>query len=434
MGRYSYDRWPRYVPVAERRRKAAKKIAKMRKSGRKISPVEIEGRKIAKTFWGDAWCKNLEAYSDYANRMPRGRTYVRNGSVLDLQIDPGRVRSLVSGTSIYKIDVKIAPLPKRQWTEIKRRCGGQIASLVELLMGNISKGVMEIVTRKGEGLFPAPKDISLSCSCPDWATMCKHVAATLYGVGARLDHDPELLFTLRKVDPTEMVEAAVDQPPTGTRRRPRKARAIDPADLSSVFGVDIDTDGVSSDEVPGPARSASKNQRAARTRKKPSAKKPRTKKPVAKKPVAKKPVAKKPVAKKPSAKKPASKKPKTKKPSAKKPASKKPASKKPAFKKPKTKKPKTKKPASKKPASKKPAAKRPAAKRPAAKKPAAKKPAARRPAAKGPASRKPASKKLAAKKPAAKKPAAKKPAAKKKTPKRRSPAKKAGKKPPSSPK
>jgi len=262
MSWYSYDEWRPYVSVAERRRKAAKKIAKMKKAGRKISPVEIAGRNITATFWGDAWCRNLEAYSDYANRLPRGRTYVRNGSVIDLQIEAGRVRALVSGSDIYEVDIKIKPLAKPRWTDIKRRCAGQIDSLVELLKGSISKGVMEIVTRKGEGLFPAPKEISLSCSCPDWATMCKHVAATLYGVGARLDHAPEMLFTLRGVDPTEMVEAAVEQP--SRTYKPRKVRTLVSEDLSSVFGVDIDMDGVSEGDVAPPAK---RGQRAARTQK-----------------------------------------------------------------------------------------------------------------------------------------------------------------------
>jgi len=265
MGRYFYNGWPRYVPVAERRRRAAKKIAKMRKSGRDISPVEIAGRKIATTFWGGAWCKNLEAYSDYSNRLPRGRTYVRNGSVLDLQIKVGRVRALVSGTDIYKVDIEIKPLARKRWAEIKRQCAGQFDSLVELLRGSISKSVMEIVTRKGDGLFPSPREITLSCSCPDWATMCKHVAATLYGVGARLDHEPELLFTLRGADPTEMVEAAVDQPPTAGK--PRRARALGTDELSSVFGVDINTDGVSSDEVSTPTKPAKRTKRTAKTRK-----------------------------------------------------------------------------------------------------------------------------------------------------------------------
>jgi uncharacterized Zn finger protein len=298
MGRYDESDWPPYVPVAERRRRAAQKVAKMNKSGQQVSPVEIVGRKIATTFWGDAWCANLEAYSDYSNRLPRGRTYVRNGSVIDLQIAAGQVRALVNGTDLYTIDIKIKPLPKKKWTAIKGRCAGQIDSLVELLQGSISKSVMEIVTRKGEGLFPSPREISLSCSCPDWATMCKHVAATLYGVGARLDHAPELLFTLRGADPTEMVEAAIDQP-TGVGEA-RKGRLLETDELSSVFGVEIDMDGVSPDESSIPSTPT----------KKPAPRKPTTKKPTTKKKAAKKATTDKKTAskRKTSARRPAAKK------------------------------------------------------------------------------------------------------------------------------
>ena len=265
MGRYSYeDRYP-YVSVARRRAQAAHRITKLKRAGREVSPVEIARRTIAATFWGDAWCRNLESYSDYSNRLPRGRTYVRNGSVIDLQIEAGRVRALVSGSDIYEVDIRIKPLARRRWTGIKGQCAGGIDSLVELLQGSISKSVMEVVTRRGEGLFPAPREISLRCSCPDWATMCKHVAATLYGVGARLDHMPELLFTLRGVDPAEMVEAAVDRPPPGVRSG--RGRVLESTELSSVFGIDIDIDKdeVSASDGASPAR---RGRRAVRTKKK----------------------------------------------------------------------------------------------------------------------------------------------------------------------
>jgi uncharacterized Zn finger protein len=294
VGWYSYDEWRPYVSVAQRRRRAAKKVAKMKKAGREVSPVEIAGRKIAATFWGDAWCKNLEAYSDYSNRLPRGRTYVRNGSVIDLQIAAGRVRSLVSGSDLYQVDIEIKPLAKPRWTDIKGRCAGQIGSLVELLRGSISKGVMEIVTRKGEGLFPSPKEISLSCSCPDWATMCKHVAATLYGVGARLDHETEMLFTLRGVDPAEMVEAALEQPSKGGKSRRGRVLASD--ELSSVFGVDFDMAGASEEDVAPPVK---RRLRAARTKNQTGKRSAAARKPVPgakvgkKKPAAKKKAVKK---------------------------------------------------------------------------------------------------------------------------------------------
>ena len=311
MGRYSYeDRHP-YVSVAHRRAQAAHRITKMKRAGRKVSPVEIARRTIAATFWGDAWCRNLESYSDYANRLPRGRTYVRNGSVIDLQIEAGRVRALVSGSHIYEVDIRIKPLARRRWTGIKGQCAGRIDSLVELLQGSISKSVMEVVTRRGKGLFPAPREISLRCSCPDWATMCKHVAATLYGVGARLDHVPELLFTLRGVDPAEMVEAAVDRPPPGVRSR--RGRVLESDELSSVFGIDIDIDEdeASASGVAVPAR---RSRRAVRTKKKSAKRTAAVRKPPATKSsrkakAATKKAAKKKTKKRRSAKKAAAKRP-----------------------------------------------------------------------------------------------------------------------------
>jgi len=279
MSRYDHEGWAPYVPVAKRRLQAAKKVAKMKKAGKSIHPIEISGRKIATTFWGDAWCKNLEAYSDYSNRLPRGRTYVRNGSVIDLQIETGRVRALVTGSEIYKVDITIKSLAKKRWTDVKKKCAGQIGSLIELLQGSISKGVMEIVTSKGTGLFPSPREISLDCSCPDWATMCKHVAATLYGVGARLDHEPELLFSLRGVDPAELVEAAVDQLPAA--RSSRGGRTLKSDELSSVFGIDIDTDDTTPENAPKTSR-RSKSTRSPERKTKKATTKARTKKTVKK--------------------------------------------------------------------------------------------------------------------------------------------------------
>ena len=248
------------------------------------SAVLIEGRKIARTFWGESWCRNLEAYSDYANRLPRGRTYVRNGSVIDLRIQPGRVQALVSGSSVYEVKIEITRLARKRWTAIKSQCAGQIDSMIELLQGAISRGVMAVVTRKGGGLFPAPKDIALSCSCPDWATMCKHVAAVLYGVGARLDHQPEMLFTLRGVEPVELIAAAVTDVPT-TRKSGRR-RLLKTEDMSSVFGIDLALGAASEgDEAPRHTRRRKKTPakratttRAAAARKKPAARTKATKK------------------------------------------------------------------------------------------------------------------------------------------------------------
>src|SRR4030088_3718712 len=200
----SWYEWREYVPVAERRRRAQQKLKKLKKKGQSVAPVTIEGRTIAKTFWGKSWCANLERYSDYATRVPRGRTYVRNGSVLDLQIAEGEVVAMVAGSSLYKIKIAIAPVKNARWKAICRDCAGSIDSLVELLQGRLAKGVMDRVCRQGDGLFPLPGEIKLNCSCPDGAGMCKHGIGLLYGVGARLDEQPQFLFVLRGVDVEEL--------------------------------------------------------------------------------------------------------------------------------------------------------------------------------------------------------------------------------------
>jgi uncharacterized Zn finger protein len=241
-GNYGYyGGWRPYVPVAQRRANAAREIAKlMKKTGRAASPVVLAGRAIAGTFWGKAWCDNLEAYSDYANRLPRGRTYIRNGSVVDLQISEGKITSCVSGSELYKIEINIKPLPQRLWKAIQTECAGKIDSLIELLQGKLSSAVMQVVTRQQTGLFPSPKEIGLDCSCPDWADLCKHVAATLYGVGARLDQKPELLFLLRGVDAADLISRAS----AADIVRPKGAgepAAIAESELADVFGIDLDT-------------------------------------------------------------------------------------------------------------------------------------------------------------------------------------------------
>ena len=227
-----------YVSVAERQKKAEKAIAKARKGGSDLTPISASRGAIAKTFWGKAWCKNLESYSDYANRMPRGRTYVRNGSVIDLKITTGEVRAKVMGSSLYTVNVAVTAVVENQWKAIAADCSGSVDTLVELLQGKLSKTVMERISKQGTGLFPAPKEIKLSCSCPDYATMCKHVAAVLYGVGARLDQQPELLFTLRKVDANDLVTQAG----TGLQysgKGSKSGKVLDDSMLADVFGIEM---------------------------------------------------------------------------------------------------------------------------------------------------------------------------------------------------
>jgi uncharacterized Zn finger protein len=246
----SFGGWAPYVPVAARRRKAEREMEKLRKKGAVVSPVKIEGRQIARTFWGKAWCDNLESYRDYENRLPRGRTYVRNGSVVDLQIAPREVTAMVSGSKIYKVNVSIGDLANARWKTLCADCSGGIDSLVELLQGRFSKGVMERLCRQDTGLFPRPSEIRFTCSCSDYASMCKHIAAVLYGVGARLDESPELLFRLRAVDETELLSDLGSALPD-TRTKRDTAQTLVGDDLAALFGLDMEES-----EASAPSRSA----------------------------------------------------------------------------------------------------------------------------------------------------------------------------------
>lgn len=230
--------WPEYVPVADQRRRAEKELAKLRKRGRQVAPVVVQGQKIARSFWGQSWCSNLERYSDFASRLPRGRSYVRNGLVVDLQIAEGRVTANVSGSELYDVAITIAPVVATRWRAICSDCSGSIGSLVELLQGRLDKSVMDRVCRQGDGLFPSPREIKLSCSCPDSARMCKHVAAVLYGVGARLDEAPRLLFVLRGVDEGELL-AGAGQDLAASKPVPAAAKLLDNDDVAALFGLDM---------------------------------------------------------------------------------------------------------------------------------------------------------------------------------------------------
>ena len=228
--------WERYVPVAERLREAKKQIAQLKKKGKikVIEPVEIEGKAIAKKFWGKRWCEHLESFADFENRLPRGRTYARNGSICHLEIQKGIIKAFVSGSSLYTVEVQIATLQKDLWQTIKDKCSGQIGSMLELLKGTLSDQVMDVVTDSEKGLFPKTKEIHYSCNCPDWADMCKHVAAVLYGIGARLDERPELLFLLRGVDAQELITTKL------TTHTTKTDDLLEDKDLHELFDIELD--------------------------------------------------------------------------------------------------------------------------------------------------------------------------------------------------
>jgi uncharacterized Zn finger protein len=267
FGSDGWDDYPPYLSVGEKKARGAVALATLLKKARRTAEpvVAPRGRRFTTTFWGQAWADNLERYADLANRLARGRAYLRNGSVLDLVIRPGQVEAHVAGTELYRVTIGLTPLAKARWRRIVARCTGRIGSLVGLLRGELSDDVLAVLTDAREGLFPEPRELALGCSCPDGARVCKHVAAVLYGVSVRLDSRPELLFDLRQVDQAELLGSAT----AGAVGRPRTAagKRIAADRLSAVFGIEL--------EPTRPAGVGRGTLRTAATRRSPPASPPR---------------------------------------------------------------------------------------------------------------------------------------------------------------
>jgi len=271
----SYGRWAPYVPVAQRRAKAEREAKSMAKKGQKLRPIQIPGRNIATSFWGAAWCQNLEKYSDWANRMPRGRSYARNGSIIDLQIVEGKITSLVSGSEVYRIQVTVEKINPSTWKAIRRDCASKVGSLIDLMRGKLPEDVMKRLTSQKDGMFPSPNEIKIQCSCPDRAVMCKHAAATLYGVGHLLDSEPELFFLMRGVSRTDLIGDAIKTQKQSDPMGLDAHSTLDGDDLGALFGIDLAT----AEDSAGTADPKSKRKTTARSgTKKPPGKKATKKK------------------------------------------------------------------------------------------------------------------------------------------------------------
>ena len=234
--KFDYENYDLIHSVSELKARAAKQVKwYTRKMGRELHPVTANGRSIAKSFWGKAWCRNIESYQDYESRLPRGRSYLKNGAVIDLNIEPGLVTAAVAGSELYQVKIVIDPLDEERWNAIKRACAGKIGSLIDLVQGKLSDEIIGILCAPDTGLFPLPDEIRLDCDCPDWADLCKHLAAVLYGIGAKLDEDPGLFFVLRGVDRNELFEGDL------AAALPPEAADLDAAALGDAFGIDLDT-------------------------------------------------------------------------------------------------------------------------------------------------------------------------------------------------
>ncbi len=242
----AFYKYAPYVSVGDQKQNALRIIERLNKKGQTVQPITIEGNKIATSFWGKAWCTHLETFADDSGRLARGRACVRHGLVIHFAVKNGYINAMVSGSEVYTIEVRFTPLPAPQWQLLKKACTGQIGSMIELLQGTFSKELMQIIASPAHGLFPSEKEIDFKCSCPDGAYMCKHIAGTLYGLAAQLDSQPELLFTLRNVNPQELfADLNLSQQVV--------ANTLDGQDLSALFGIDVD-DGAAAVEPPAPLK------------------------------------------------------------------------------------------------------------------------------------------------------------------------------------
>ena len=197
-------------------------------------------RVLCKSWWGKFWCKNLERYADYENRIGRGRNYLRNNAVVDLKIKDNEIYSRVLGGGYrpYFVKIRIDALPERQRLNIEQQASGKLQDLESLMQGNFPKDLKELFFQKG-GLFPSPNEIHFDCNCPDWADMCKHVAAALYGVGVRLDSNPLYFFQMRGIDTEKFVDKIVIKKVQKmlANANVESPRIIKDADLLQIFNL-----------------------------------------------------------------------------------------------------------------------------------------------------------------------------------------------------
>ena len=229
-------------PSAEElRRRAKESIKTAKQKGRKYEPIVAKSKRgaVCTSWWGQAWCENLEKYADYASRIERGRGYVRSGAVVDLQIEHGHVTAKVQGRrkTPYNVEIMIGRLSEESCQHIIDRCSSKIESMEKLVSGEFPEELKDIFSSK-EGLFPTPTEISFRCSCPDWALMCKHVAAVMYGIGIRFDENPFYFFTLRGIDVDRFIGVALENRVEKMLQNHncKSSRIID-GDTTEIFGV-----------------------------------------------------------------------------------------------------------------------------------------------------------------------------------------------------
>ncbi len=209
---------------------AARRLEELRAAGEELCPVVGRGRALASHFWGKAWMRHLAACEAGGLCLAPGRTLLRHGCLLDVQLAPGRIRARVSALRLEEVELQLAPLDEERLEQLVQLCQGRIDSLVSLMEGRVDEAVLAPLCDPQGGLLPEPADWKMSCSCADWAEPCPHAAAAIYAAGVLIDADPSLLFTLRSLDPAVLL-----------RPVPQAEAAEFSADeLGRLFGIELD--------------------------------------------------------------------------------------------------------------------------------------------------------------------------------------------------
>ena len=226
-----------YTTVASLKARAAR-ATKTLKDAEPVIP-HPHTRKMCLTWWGQEWCNNLESYADYRSRLERGRRYVRSNTVVDLKIFANQVKAKVQGTDLYEVTVDFAKPKPADIEKIKKLTGNRIANVEMLLKGNFPDELKELFTQNKPGLFPTPEEIKFDCDCLDWADMCKHVAAVMYGIGIRIDADPLQFFKLRGIDIDEFLTQVVDDKVANMLKNidVKSDRIMKDANVATIFGI-----------------------------------------------------------------------------------------------------------------------------------------------------------------------------------------------------
>ena len=160
-------------------------------------------RQYGTTWWGAEWLRALERV-DNANRLPRGKTYANTGRVIEAKFNGRnlRIEALVDGSAYYPYEVEVGmkPVPAKSVKRLADSIAADPDIVAGLLDGELPKEIAPLCEKLGIELFPGSwRSMHLSCSCPDSARVCKHIAAVFYIIADRIDLDPFFIFEFRGI-------------------------------------------------------------------------------------------------------------------------------------------------------------------------------------------------------------------------------------------